>query len=149
MIDFSRVTPFRLVRRLAAAGQGSASMYLLIADTADIARVQADVSAEVQVQLGVNLRSLTASELRPEGLEDAFRADTGWPAVLLTLDRWVPKLVDALDCNVVLVTRSGAVLLLAKNEIAERVLTAAPNLRNRLTDVLAISPDEAFGGVSA
>lgn len=124
-------------------------MYLLIADTADIAKVQADVSAEVQVQLGAKLRSLTASELRPERLEDAFRDDAVWPAVLLTLDRWVPKLVDAIDCNVVLVTRFGAVLLLANNEIAERVLTAAPNLRSRLTDILAISPDEAFSGEPA
>lgn len=146
MIDFSRVTPFKLVRRLAAAGQRGVSVYLLVGETADIPAVQADVSAEVQVQLGANLRSLAASELRSERLEDAFRADEGWPVVLITLDRWVPKLVDSLDCNVVLVTRVATVLFLANKEIAERVLTAAPNLRNRLTDVLAISPDEAFGG---
>jgi hypothetical protein len=41
------------------------------------------------------------------------------------------------------------VLLLASHEIAERALAAGPNLRNRLTDVLLIKPDEAFGDARA
>jgi hypothetical protein len=149
MIDFSLTTPFELVRRLAAAGKGSASVYLLIAEDADAAAVQSDMSAEIQVQLGANLRSLAASKIRPEGLQEAFRADAAWPVVLIIMDRWAPKLIDSLDCNVVLMTGVGTVLLLANNEIAERVLTAAPNLRNRLTDVLAVGPDQAFGGTPA
>jgi len=149
MIDFSATTPFGLVRRLAAAGQESPSVYLLISEAAAIDAVQADIAAEVQVQLGVNLRSLAASEVRPERLEDAFGADSMSPVVLITLDHWVPKLIDSLDRNIVLVIRAGPVLLLANFEIAERALAAAPNLRNRLTDVLAIRPDESVGGSPA
>ena len=143
MTDFSPTTPFGLVRRLAAAGQGSPSLYLLISEAGAIDAVQADLAAEVQVQLGVNLRSLTASEVRPERLEDAFRAESVSPVVLLTLDRWTPKLIDSLDRNIVLVARTGPVLLLTNSELAERALAAAPNLRNRLTDVLTIRPEEA------
>jgi hypothetical protein len=107
--------------------------------------VRADIAAEVQVQLGFNLRSLAASEVRPERLEEAFTPETVWPVVLVTLDHWLPKLIDSFDRNIVLLTGSGVVLLLASHEIAERALAAGPNLRNRLTDVLLIKPDEAFG----
>ena len=149
MIDFSATSPFGLVRRLAAAGQDSPSVYLLISEAAAIDAVQADIAAEVQVQLGVNLRSLAASEVQPERLEDAFAVDSMSPVVLITLDHWAPKLIDSLDRNVVLVPRAGPVLLLADFELAERALAAAPNLRNRLTDVLAIGPEEASGGARA
>ncbi len=149
MTDFTPTTPFGLVRRLAAAGQESPSLYLLISEGAAIDAVQADLAAEVRVQLGVNLRSLAASEVRPERLEDAFAADMASPVVLINLDRWAPKLIRSFDRNIVLMTRTGPVLLLTSPEIAERVLAVAPNLRNRLTDVLAIRPDEAFGGERA
>ena len=66
--------------------------------------------------------------------------------VLVTLDRWIPKLIDSLDRNIVLATSAGAVFLLTNEEIANRILAAAPNLRNRLTDVVSIAPDEAIGG---
>jgi len=146
MIEFSVTTAFRLVRRLAAAGPDTPSVYLLVCEAAAMDAVRADMAAEVQIQLGLNLRSLAASEVRPERLEDAFTTETAWPMVLVTLDHWLPKLVDSLDRNIVLVTRAGTVLLLANHEIAQRALAAAPNLRSRLTDVLAIRPDEAFGG---
>ena len=35
-------------------------------------------------------------------------------------------------------------LLLADFEVAERTLAAAPNLRNRLADVLLIKPDDVL-----
>jgi len=149
MIDFSATTPFRLVRRLAAAGQDTPSVYLLVCEAGAMQAVRADIAAEVQVQLGFNLRSLAASEVRPERPEEAFTRETDRPVVLVTLDRWLPRLVDSFDCNIVLLTRAGIVLLLASHEIAERALAAGPNLRNRLTDVLLIKPDEAFGDARA
>jgi hypothetical protein len=149
MTDFSATTAFRLVRRLAAAGRDVPSAYLLVCEAATIDAVQADIVAEVQVQLGFNLRSLAASQLRPRTLDDAFTANGAWAVVLMTLDHWVSKLVDSLDRNIAFFTGTGTVLLLASHEIAERALAAAPNLRNRLTDILAITPEEASGGESA
>jgi hypothetical protein len=87
--------------------------------------------------------------MRLDRLEEAFKRDPDRPVTLITLDHWLPKLVTALDRNVVSLTRGGAVLLLANQAIAERLLSAAPNLRNRLSDVLTIRPDEAFGGPMA
>ena len=111
--------------------------------------IQADIAAEVQVQLGVGLRTLAAADARFDGSEDAFARDPDRPVTLITLDHWLPKLVTALDRNVVLLTRSGAVLLLANRKIAERILAEAPNLRNRLTDVFAIVLDELLEGPAA
>ena len=146
MSDFSPTTAFRLVRGLAAAGQDAPCLYLLICEAGAMDAVRADLTAEVQVQLGFDIRLLTASEVRPEKLEEAFVGDAVRPVILFTLDRWLPKLIDSLDCNVVVLTRAGTVLLLADRQIAERALAAAPNLRSRLADVLAIAPDQAFGG---
>jgi len=145
MIDFSTTTAFRLVRRLAAAGQATPSLYMLVCESAIMDAIRADIVAEIEVQLGLNLRLLAASKMRPERLEEAFTPDTVLPLILITLDRWLPKLVDSFDRNIVLLTSAGVVLLVASPVIAERVLAAAPNLRNRLTDVVLIKPDEAFG----
>lgn len=145
MIDFSSTTAFRLVRRLAAAGQNTPSVYLLVCETAAMDAILADIMAEVQVQFGFNPRLLSASRVPPERLEDAFTSDSTSPLVLVTLDRWLPQLVDSFDRNVVLLTRDGIVLLVASRKIAERVLATAPNLRNRLTDILSMRTDEAFG----
>jgi hypothetical protein len=145
MIDFFATTPFRLVRSLAAAGQNTPSVYLLICEAAAMNAVRADIAAEIQVQLGFDPRSLAALEAQPERLEDAFRHETARPVVLLSLDLWLPKLIDSFDRNVVLLTEVGTVLLLASPGIAERILAVAPNLRNRLTDVFSIKPEEALG----
>ena len=149
MTEFSPTTAFRLVRRLAAIGQDKASLYLLISDTAAIQAVRADIAAEVEVQLGVRLQAFAAEEVRPDKLEDVFTRDGGSPVTLIALDRWIAELVRALDRNIVLLTGTGAVLLLANHKAAEQTLRAAPNLRSRLTDILTISPDEAFRGVPA
>jgi hypothetical protein len=146
MTDFTPVTPFELARRLAVAGPGSPAVYLLILESSTADAVRSDIAAEIQVQLGMAPRSLIASEMRPEMLDDAFRRGLDSPVVLITFDRSVPKLIDSLDRNVVLLERSGIVLLLGRRELADRVLTGAPNLRSRITDVLAVNPDEAFGG---
>ena len=149
MTDFSATIAFGLIRRLAAAGTDTPSLYLLISDTGATRAIEADIAAEVQLQLGLGLRSLVAAEMRLDRLEETFKRDPDRPVTLITLDHWLPKLVTALDRNVVSLTRGGAVLLLANQAIAERLLSAAPNLRNRLSDVLAIRPDEAFGGPMA
>jgi hypothetical protein len=146
MTAFSPTNAFRLVRRLAAVGLDTPSLYLLISEAPSIQAIQADITAEVQVQLGVSPRALAADDVRIDRLEEAFARDPDRQVTLITLDHWLPKLVTALDRNVVLFTRSGAVLLLANRKIAERMLAAAPNLRNRLADVLEIRLDEAFGG---
>lgn len=149
MIDFSTTTTFQLVRRLAAAGQHAPSLYMLVCETAVSAAIRADIAAEAQVQLGLNLRLLAASDVLQERLEEIFTSESGFPLILITLDRWLPKLVDSFDRNVVLLARAGILLFVANRKIAERVLAAAPNLRNRLTDVLLIKPDETFGDAQA
>jgi hypothetical protein len=126
MTEFSATIAFGLVRRLAAAGTDTPSLYLLISDGGAIRAVEADIAAEVQVQLGLGLRSLVATEMRLDRLEEAFARDSDRPVTLITLDRWLPKLVTALDRNVVSLTRGGAVLLLANQAVAERLLSAAP-----------------------
>ena len=150
MIDFSPTTPFRLARELAAAGQSAPSIYLLVCDDRSTDAVRADLLAEIEIQLGFKVQSVRASEVRPEKLEDTFKqSPDDWSMVFLIFDRWLPKLVDSIDRNVVLLTRAGTVLLLANRQITERVLAACPNLRNRITDVLSIEPDEALRGPRA
>jgi hypothetical protein len=110
--------------------------------------VQSDLAAEMDVQLGSELRLLDSSNLSLEQLFEAI-APNGQPrAVLLTIRQWERKLVDSLDRNIVLVTEAGPLLLLTDFEIAERILSAAPNLRNRLADVLLITPDQSVRRVS-
>ncbi|MEX2299621.1 MAG: hypothetical protein WD733_01720 [Bryobacterales bacterium] len=149
MSDFASTTPFQLVRRLAAAGQNSPSAYFLIAATSATESVQVDLAAEVEVQIGGYLQCLAAADLDPERLEHAFGSEIHWPNLLITVDHWVPNVIDWFDRNVVIVIGAGAVLFLANPRVAERVLRAAPNLRNRLTDILTIEPDPAFGGFLA
>jgi hypothetical protein len=146
MNGFSTTNAFRLVRRLATIGPENPSLYLLIAAPPAMQAIHADIAAEVQVQLGVGLRALAPADLRFDGSEDAFAQDPDRPVALITLDHWMPQLVTALDRNVVLLTKGGAVLLLANAKIAERMLAEAPNLRNRLTDIFAIVLDEALEG---
>ncbi len=149
MTEFSAITAFGLVRRLATVGLKTPSLYLLISDAPAMRVIQADITAEVQVQIGVGLRALAAADMGPGKLEDVFAQHPATPVTLVTFDRWLPRLATSLDRNIVLLATAGAVLLLANREVAEHMLAAAPNLRNRLSDVLAIRPDEAFGGAVA
>lgn len=149
MTGFSATTAFRLVRRLAAIGPESPSLYLLIADAAAMQAIEADIAAEVHVQIGVTLRALAAVDVKSGRLEDVFaHAPDTW-VTLMALDHRLPKLVTALDRNIVSLTKGGAVLLLASREVAESMLPAAPNLRNRLTGVFAIRLEEALEGPAA
>ena len=148
MTEFSVTTPFRLVRRLAAVGPAAPSIYLLVCDAAEMDAVLADMAAEVYIQLGLTLRPFAASELRPDTLAALSERNPG-DLVVITLNRWVPALVSSFDRNIVLLTAGGTVVLLAIRDIAERMLSAAPNLRNRLTDVLVLRSDEALGDPQA
>lgn len=149
MIDFSATTPFRLVRRLATVGYKTPSIYMLICEAAVLEAVQADTEAELKIQLGLSLRSLPASRVRPERLENILGSEASGTISLVILDQWLPRLVASFDRNVVLLETNGTVLLVGTREIAERTPSAAPNLRNRLTDVLSIRPDQVFGDLSA
>lgn len=143
MSKFSPTTTFEVIRRLAAIGLSAPSLYVLICDRGEMEAVQSDLVAETDVQLGSELQLLDGSNSSLEQFFEAIASNGEPRAVLLTIRRWEPKLVDSLDRNIVLVTRAGPLLLLADSEIAERILSAAPNLRNRLADVLLIRPDQS------
>jgi hypothetical protein len=148
MSEFSTTTTFGVIRRLASMGLTSPSLYVLICERGEMEAVQSDLAAEVDVQLGSELRILDTSNVSLDRFFEAI-APNGKPrAVLLTIRQWERKLVDSLDRNVVLLTGAGPLVLLADFEIAERILSAAPNLRNRLADVLLIRPDQSLRRVS-
>jgi hypothetical protein len=146
MIDFSTTTTFGVVRRVAAAGLSTPSIYVLICEPAELVAVEKDLAAEIEVQLGSELRSLDASNITFDILLEANTHAEGSGIVLLTMRRWEHDLVDSIDRNVVLLTDAGPLLLLTSFDVAERILAKAPNLRSRLADVLLIGPDEALGG---
>lgn len=145
-MTFSVVTPFSLVRTLGVLGARNPAIYLLICDGPAAATVEANLLAETAAQLGATIHVSTASqELRdslPPGRDGSIR--------LMYFDAWLPGLVDALDRHsALLVQDGGQLLLLADEESAERILSVAPNLRSRLTDVFRIGPDNLSGGLPA
>jgi hypothetical protein len=143
MIEFSSVTPFRFARSIAVAGLQNPAIYLLICDAEAAAAVAADLVAEIDIQLGAAVEIETASELRANGLK-VWRDGS---IRLVLVDQWIPELVDSLDRHsAVLVQDGGKLLLLATKELAERILRRAPNLRNRLTDIVQINPEGLAGG---
>lgn len=147
-MDFSSITPFRLVRRLATVEPRTPSVYLLICDSSEMDAMLVELGEEVQVQLGVNMRRFAATELHPENLAVVSEHGDG-DLVLVVLDRWLPRLVRSFDRNVVLLTSGGAVVLLATPDVAERLLGASPNLRSRFTDILVLRPYAALEDLRA
>lgn len=144
MIDFSTTTAFGLVRRMAVLGQNGPAIYLLICEGSDFEPVQADLAAEIDVQLGARIESLAASLPVLDQWLDAPVQGPQRAVILLTLRRAEHKVISFLDRNVVLLAQRGQVLILTEFDVGERVLAAAPNLRNRMADVLAIRPDDAL-----
>jgi hypothetical protein len=145
MTPFTTTTPFRLVRALATAGTNNPSMYLLLCEAGVLSTVAADLAAEIEVQLGISVRRATASEVGERGVDETLGWQSAYPALLLTLDAWTPELVGALDHNITLLENAVNVfILLTTPGLCERILAAAPNYRNRLTDIFQIAPDEAF-----
>jgi hypothetical protein len=145
MIAFAPATAFRLVRRL-AMGQGATSMYLLICDEGAELAIEADLLAEVEVQMAGSLRIGRVSE--PFDLDDALESPDAGPVRALRIDRWSPGLVALLDTHVIRLERTGAqFLFLTTPPLAGKLLVEAPNFRNRLTDVLQmVSDDPSIGG---
>jgi hypothetical protein len=146
MIDFSTTTAFRLVRRL-AMGQGSTAMYLLIYEEGAQSAIEADLQAEVEVQLSSPLAIGRVSEMldvdNTLGLSDAGEIR------VLRIDRWSPGLVALLDTHVIRLEQSGAqFVFLTTLALTEKLLGEAPNFRNRLTEILRIVPDHSSGGDS-
>lgn len=144
MIDFATITAFRLVRRL-AMGQGTSAMYLLIHSREAQFAIEADLKAEVEVQLGIPLPIMRVSELITS---DETSGLSGTPPIrFVSIDVWSPELVSLLDTHVVRLERTGTQLLfLTAPALAEQLLMEAPNFRNRLTEVLQIVPDDPSGG---
>jgi hypothetical protein len=145
MMDFSTTTAFRLVSRL-AMGQDSTAMYLLIYEEGAQTVIEADLQAEVEVQLSSPLSIGRVSELAD--LDGALGASGAGPIRILHIDRWSPGLVALLDTHVIRLEQSGAqFLFLTTLAVAGQLLVAAPNFRNRLTEILQIVPDDPSGGV--
>jgi hypothetical protein len=141
-MTFAVVTPFSLVRTLAVAGERNPAIYLLICDIADAATVQADLQGEATVQLSTTIRASTASQV----LRDKLPPCNEGSVRLIYFDVWLPDLVKALDRHsAILVQDGGQLILLCEEKTAERVLSCAPNLRSRLTDVFHIRPDHLSG----
>jgi hypothetical protein len=104
MIEFSTTTAFRLVRRL-AIGQGSTGMYLLVYDEGTQLAIEADLRAEVEVQMASTLPIGRVSEQL--GADDSLGLPESGPIRVLRIDRWSPKLVALLDTHVVRLERTG------------------------------------------
>jgi len=144
--EFSTITAFRLVRRL-AIGQNSTSMYLLLCEEAGEPVIEADLRAEVEVQMAIALPVGRVSE-HLESNDNLGLPDSG-PIRALWIDKWSPDLIAALDTHVVRLERTGAqFLFIASPILGEQLVIDAPNFRSRLTEVLTIIPDAAVEGAS-
>ena len=117
MVDFLKTTAFRLVRRL-ATGQGSVVFYVLIYAENDLPDIEADLRAEIQVQIGVLPAFGVASTILREGA--GLILDDADPIRILRIDCWSPELVALLDTHVIRLERSGAqFLFLATEKLAD------------------------------
>jgi hypothetical protein len=119
-------------------------MYLLIHADCEESVIEADLQAEAEVQLGSHVPIGPVLDLlnEPGGL----KLDDTNPIRILRIDRWSPELIGLLDTHVIRLERSRAqFLFLATDNLSERLLVAAPNFRNRLTEVLRILPDDPSG----
>jgi hypothetical protein len=144
MIAFATTTAFRFVRRL-ATGQGSLATYLLVFDEGAKAAVEDDLRSEFEVQMGIRLKIGRASH--PQDVEKAITLEASDQVRVLKIDRMSPRVLAILDTHVIRLERAGVqFVFLATHELAERLLMRAPNLRNRLTEVLCIVPENISVG---
>jgi hypothetical protein len=120
-------------------------MYLLIYDDGAQFAIEADLRAEVEVQMAIRLPIGRVSEMLD--VDDALGLADSGPIRVLRIDQWSPDLVALLDTHVIRLERTGAqFLFLTTWALAERLLVEAPNFRNRLTEILRIVPDDLSGG---
>jgi hypothetical protein len=144
MSDFDHITPFALIRGIAAAGQTNPAIYLLICKAGAARAVEGDLLGEIRAQLGVPVHTGTASELLGQ-LPVSLSPDAS--IRLVYIDQWLPELIKSLDHkSASLVQEEGQLLFLTKKgQTARRLLRIAPNLRNRLTGVFQIEPEGLSG----
>jgi hypothetical protein len=146
LIDFVSTTAFRLVRRL-VMGQRTASMYLLVHEQEAQSAIEADLQAELEVQIGAKLRIADLSELVDKELLITSYQSGAMAAI--RIDSTAHEIIGLLDTHVIRLERSGAQLLfLATPALAEPLLVQAPNFRNRITEIMRIVPDEGSGDVT-
>ena len=147
MIHFDETTAFRLFRRL-GVGQGSFAMYLLICPTEDWLIVEDDLKAEADVQLGLKL---PFNDIEILLREPSLAGDClDQPVCAFRISELNSAVISMVDTHVVRLERSGGQLLfLSTQNTAEQLLVKTPNFRNRLTEVLRITPDPSFGELTA
>jgi len=142
MSEFDHTTPFRLVRSIGAAGSGNPAIYLLICEAEAASAVESDLLDEIRAQLDGPVHVETASELLSQ-----FSLSRDTSIRLVHINQSFPDLISSLDRHSPLLVRDGGqLLLLAVKQTAERLLEKAPNLRNRLTGVFQIEPEDLSGG---
>jgi hypothetical protein len=122
-------------------------MYLLIHEEATRSAVEADLQAELEVEMANPRPIEPISELLD--VSDISELASESPIRVFRISRWSPKLVPLLDTHVTRLERTGAqFLFLTTSAIAEQLLVESPNFRNRLTDVLRVIPEDLTGGAS-
>jgi hypothetical protein len=118
MMEFEEVTPFRLVRSLGVSGTRNPAIYLLICDGPSVLEIEQDLSTETEVQLGTVIRISTASEVLRDGLPAWDDGSTR----LIYFDRWLPKLVAAMDRHSALLVQDGGQILMLADKICGTAL---------------------------
>jgi hypothetical protein len=141
MTTFSRTTAFRLVRDLAVEPSGTA-MYLLVYAPEMRTAIEEDLRAEVQVQLGVEVR------IDPVSAEGLTTSNSSMSHLrILRIDQWFPALITLLDTHVVRIEKMNIqFLFLVSENVYEQLLASAPNFRSRLTDIVQIVSEDSAGG---
>ncbi len=140
MIGFSSITAFWLVRRLVLAEETSV-MYLLLHEKEIGFAVEADLQAEVEVQVGIRLQIAPLSAMFEN--DDLSRPYDWEPIRAFRIGDSEDELTNRLDTHVILQERSGSQLLfLTTPALAKHILSKAPNFRNRITEVLQIVEDD-------
>jgi hypothetical protein len=144
MSDFDHITPFSLIRGISVAGRANPAICLLICQAGAARAVEGDLLGEIRAQLDGPVHVATASELLGQL---PVPLSPGPSIQLVYIDQWLPDLIESLDHkSASLVQDGGQLLLLAEERTAERLLQKAPNLRNRLTGVFQIEPEDLSGG---
>jgi hypothetical protein len=138
MTSFVSTTSFELVRRLAAAGPTTSSLYLLICDVGSISQILDELLIEIRVQLGGD--PLMIKPTKNDGVDLPAVLTSEKPTILIAGNHLVGAF-RALDRNVASIGRGGPIFILATASTASRILASAPHLRSRLADVFSIVGD--------
>jgi hypothetical protein len=138
MTSFVSTTSFELVRRLAAAGSPTPSLYLLICDARLIRHIQDELSIEIRVQLGEDPLMIKPTKNDAVDLPGILASER--PAIFIAGNHLVGAFAE-LDRNVASIGGAGPIFILATASTAGRILASAPHLRSRMADVFCIIRD--------